>query len=202
MSDLSKDEDWLKELSEGSIAAYERLFSNYWPRVYTLVKMLVKSDVQAEDLTQEIFIKLWNRKSDLQQVNNMEAYLYKIARNASLDFLKKRVLVTENLEHLIGFLKDDALGPEQRLVYKDLQSYLDEGINALPTKIRQVFLLSRYQDKSHEEIAQELGISIHSSKAYVVRALQALRIHMRKHSHVKYIVMAASLMSSLGQKFS
>lgn len=202
MSELNRDEDWLIRLSEGSNEAYERLFSTYWPKIYTLVKMLVKSAVQAEDLTQEIFIKLWDRRSELHEVNNLEAYLYRIARNASLDFLKKRVLVTENLENLIGFLKDDSLGPEQRLVYKDLEAFLEEGINALPSTIREVFILSRYQQLSHAEIAQQLGISIHSSKAYVVRALQALRLHMRKHSQVKYVILAAWLINQLGQELS
>jgi RNA polymerase sigma-70 factor (family 1) len=198
MSDLTKEEEWLEQLSEGSAAAYEQLFATYWPQIHTLVKMLVKSEVQAEDLAQEIFIKIWNRRTDLKNVHNLQAYLYTIARNASLDFLKKRVLVTENLDHMIVYLKDESLGPEQRMMYKDLETCLHEGINNLPDTVRKVFVMSRFEHLSHEEIAQQLDISIHSSKVYVVRALKALRLHMRNHAHVHYVVVGALILSTMG----
>lgn len=197
MSELIIDEDWLTELSEGTNKAYQRLFATYWPRIYTLVHMLVKSDIQAEDLTQEIFIKIWNNKEELIQIRNLDAYIYTVARHASLDFLKKRVLVTENLENLIVHLRDDTLGPEQQMLYKDLENCLQNGIDTLPTNIREVFMLSRYHGLSHEEIAEQLGISVYTSKTYVVRALKALRLYLRHHAHVQSIVLAFLILNRM-----
>lgn len=197
MSELIIDEDWLKQLSEGTNEAYEKLFATYWPRIYSLVHMLVKSDIQAEDLTQDIFIKIWNNKEDLPQIRNLDAYIYTVARNASLDFLKKRVLVTDNLENLIINLRDDALGPEQQLVYKDLKNCLRDGIDALPVNIREVFILSRYEGLSHEEIAAQLGISVYTSKTYVVRGLKALRLYIRHHAQVQSILLAFLILNRM-----
>ncbi|MFD2555558.1 RNA polymerase sigma factor [Sphingobacterium tabacisoli] len=197
MSELIIDEDWLKQLSEGTNEAYEKLFATYWPRIYSLVHMLVKSDIQAEDLTQDIFIKIWNNKEELPQIRNLDAYIYTVARNASLDFLKKRVLVTDNLENLIINLRDDALGPEQQLVYKDLKNCLRDGIDALPVNIREVFILSRYEGLSHEEIAVQLGISVYTSKTYVVRGLKALRLYIRHHAQVQSILLAFLILNRM-----
>ncbi len=197
MSELIIDEDWLKQLSEGTNEAYEKLFATYWPRIYSLVHMLVKSDIQAEDLTQDIFIKIWNNKEELPQIRNLDAYIYTVARNASLDFLKKRVLVTDNLENLIINLRDDALGPEQQLVYKDLKNCLRDGIDALPVNIREVFILSRYEGLSHEEIATQLGISVYTSKTYVVRGLKALRLYIRHHAQVQSILLAFLILNRM-----
>ncbi|MDR2284992.1 MAG: RNA polymerase sigma-70 factor [Sphingobacterium sp.] len=197
MSELIIDEDWLKQLSEGTNEAYEKLFATYWPRIYSLVHMLVKSDIQAEDLTQDIFIKIWNNKEELPQIRNLDAYIYTVARNASLDFLKKRVLVTDNLENLIINLRDDALGPEQQLVYKDLKNCLRDGIDALPVNIREVFILSRYEGLSHEEIAAQLGISVYTSKTYVVRGLKALRLYIRHHAQVQSILLAFLILNRM-----
>ncbi len=197
MSELIVDEDWLIQLSEGTNEAYEKLFATYWPRINALVHKLVKSEIQAEDLTQEIFIKIWNNKQELPSIRNLDAYIYTVARHASLDFLKKRVLVTENIENLIVYLSDDELGPEQKVLYKDLESCLQNGIDSLPLNIREVFMLSRYQGLSHEEIAEQLGISIYTSKTYVVRALKALRLYIRHHGEVQSILVAFLILNRM-----
>lgn len=191
---FQEDSDLIEQLAEGSTAAFEKLFARYWSHVFTTVKKLIKSHELAEDVSQEIFVKVWSRRQELSSVTNIEAYLYTIARNTTLDVLRKKVLVTDNLEQLIHYFSDHALTPEQRLEYKELQHSIQESINALPEKLKAVFVLSRIEGLSHEEIAVKLDISITSSKTYIVRALKIIRAHMASNMDLNTILIATLLL--------
>lgn len=87
---FQEDSDLIEQLAEGSTAAFEKLFARYWSHVFTTVKKLIKSHELAEDVSQEIFVKVWSRRQELSSVTNIEAYLYTIARNTTLDVLRKK----------------------------------------------------------------------------------------------------------------
>ncbi|QQT25318.1 RNA polymerase sigma factor [Sphingobacterium spiritivorum] len=197
MYPLQHEEEFVKHLSEGSQNAYELLFSRYWTHVFAVVKLLVKSQEQAEDISQEIFVKVWNRREDLGEVKNIKAYLYTIARNTTLDHLRKKVLVTENLEQMIHYFTDHALTPVQRMEYKELENIISRGIATLPSKVKEVFVMSRIDGLSHEEIAARLDISVTSSKTYVVRALKLLRHYMSKNTDLQVLVLGALLLEKI-----
>ncbi|MBL1407173.1 RNA polymerase sigma factor [Sphingobacterium faecale] len=197
MKTVLEERDFIEHLIKGSDQAFQLLFEKYWTHVFGTVKKLVKSPEIAEDITQEIFVKVWNRRKDLSSINNIEAYLYTVSKNTTLDALRKKVLLTDNIEHLIHYFKDQALTPQQSLEYQELQQNIQQAIDILPEKVKEVFVLSRFEGLSHEEISEKLNISITSSKTYIVRALKLIRAHMANNTDLPLLAMAALLLEKI-----
>lgn len=195
-----EDENFIKNLVEGSDQAFQVLFEHYWSHVFGTVKKLVKSPELAEDISQEVFAKVWKQRQEFAVINNIQAYLYTVAKNTTLDALRKNILVTDNIEHLIHYFKDNSLTPQQRLEYRELQQNIQEAIDLLPEKLKQVFTLSRFDGLSHDEISKKLNISITSSKTYIVRALRLIKSHMIDNADLPLLITAALLLEEIISK--
>ena len=176
------DQELLLLIAKGNENAYQELFKRYWGQVYGTGLRLTKSPELSKDLAQEIFLKLWDNRSKLPEVQRVDAWLYTISRNLVTDYLRKKVLAPSNADWLESYFLHDTQGPQQRLEYLELERLLKEAIDQLTPPLQQVFKLSRYEGLSHEQIARQMGISRVSSKAYVVRALTEIRKYIAKHT--------------------
>ena len=168
-------------------------FNHHWPQVYGTGLRLTKSSELAQDLAQDIFIKLWENRHRLTDVKEEDAYIYILSRNVILDFLRKKVFDTDNIETLIDYFEDSNISPHEKLEYNELEKTLKAAIDQLPGKVKDVFVLSRVDGLTHEQIAKQLDISVTSSKTYVVRALQDIRKFMALHTDNTAIVIAAGV---------
>lgn len=179
-------------IANGDTEAYRQVFDHYWDRVYGAALLLTKSPEQSKDLAQDIFLKLWDNRSKLRGIRNFSAYLYIITRNLIHDQLRTNVFRESNKEFLANYVAYNTSSPQEQLEQKELGETLDETINQLSPKLRQVFKLSRFEGLSHEEIAQRLHITPLSSKTYMVRALMALRAQLDKKAGKLLIVITFS----------
>ncbi|HWK03551.1 MAG TPA: RNA polymerase sigma-70 factor [Puia sp.] len=172
---LYKEHELLQLVAKSDRQAYRQLFDRYWDQVYGIGLRLTKSPEQAKDLAQDIFLKLWDNREKLPEIKNLRAYLFIISRNLIHDHIRTKVFRESNREFLIHYFSYHEASHQERLEQKELGEALHEAINQLPPKLHQVFMLSRFEGLSHEEIAQRLNITPLSSKTYMVRALMALR---------------------------
>ncbi|WP_161964240.1 RNA polymerase sigma factor [Chitinophaga flava] len=180
--DHSNEKQWLLSVASGDERSFRQLVQQYWPQVYGTALRLTRSPEQAKDLSQDIFLKLWNNRSKLSEVDNAGTFIYVCARNLIMDFLEKKVLRTDNLDTLAGHLEEDPFRNAQAtLEYKELEYTLTKAIEHLPAKVKEVFILHRFKGLSHPQIAQQLNISIVSSQTYIVRALRSIREYLDRH---------------------
>lgn len=177
----------------GDQQAFALFFNHHWAQVYGTGLRLTKSPELAQDLAQDIFIKLWENRHKLTEVKEEDAYVFILSRNVIFDFLRKKVFDTENIEVLIDYFEDSSTSPHEKLEYNELENTLKSAIDQLPGKVKDVFMLSRVDGLTHEQIAKQLNISVASSKTYVVRALQDIRKFMALHTHNTAIVIAAGV---------
>ena len=161
--------------------------------MYGTTLRLTKSPEQAKDLAQDIFVRLWESREKLKEVQNPQSYIYILSRNLVMDFLRKKVFDTSNVDYLISYFKSDAAGPQEKAELKELQDLLNEAVEALPERQKQVFRLSRDEGLTHEQIAGRLGISAVSSKTYIVRALQQIRDFVASRSDERILAMMVLL---------
>ncbi len=180
--DIYTDQRLLMLVGEGNKNAYREIFNRHWPQVYGVSLRLTKSPELSKDLAQEIFIKLWTNRSKFPEVNNISAYIYAISRNYVIDYLRKNVLALSNSQALEEYFIYDDPGPQLRLEYLEMEDLVKEAIVRLSPKVQEVFILSRYEGLSHEQIARRMGISRVTSKAYVVRALSDIRKYIANHN--------------------
>jgi RNA polymerase sigma-70 factor (ECF subfamily) len=176
------DQDCLRLIADGDEAAFRELFTCYWPSVYDTCLRLTKSAELAKDLAQDIFVRVWTNRQKLPEVRNLEAFLYTVSRNLVFNHFQKRVLDISNIDFLIDHFQHSCPDAEERLEYKYLENNIHIAINQLPDKVKEVFVLHRFEGLNHDQISKRLNISVVSSKTYIVRALKEIRTFLSQHT--------------------
>jgi RNA polymerase sigma-70 factor (ECF subfamily) len=185
------ERELLLRIATGDQEAYQEVFERYWNKVYAIGLRLSKSPELAKDLAQETFIKIWNNREKLPEVDNFSAFLSTVSRHLAIDHLRKKVFTTNNEDYLVAYFSDDAISPHEKAEYKELEKILNDAINNLPTQLQQVFRLSRFEGLSHAEIALRMNITRITSKSYMVRALYAIRKYLSQYNGEQLLVLLA-----------
>lgn len=165
----------LARLASEDVRAFEVIFKEYYSKVYAFAIGLVKEPDDADDITQLVFIKLWNYKQRLGMVRNLDAYLYQITRNTFLDFIEKRKLKQHgfDLERLAEMSDTDS--PLEELAANELKLLVDMVVANMPDQRKRIYKLSREQGMSNQEIAEALNISKKTVENHLNLALKELK---------------------------
>lgn len=185
---------WLTQIGEGDQEAFARLLRVFWNKVYTQALTYLKSSTIAQELTQDVFLKVWLNRSKLREVNNFSGYLFIIARNEIISLLRKKESETIEADDT---LEEGNWAPDRQLEYKQSYATVLKGIDLLPSARKNVFKMSRLEGKTYDEIAAEMNISRNGVKDHVVKALLFLRNYLRLHSDFLPGVIAALLVLAL-----
>ena len=171
------DKELAEGISKGDEACFEALFKRYYVVVRKFISRFIEDDFQvAEDLAQEIFIRLWNKRYSIDSSKSIKNWLIVSARNSALNWLKSQARKPEAAMPDID--EDNAISPEQNLesIYiQQLGAEIDRAIDALPDKRRTVFRMSRFEHLPNEEIAARLGLSVRTVEKHIELALRNLR---------------------------
>ncbi len=190
----------LEQIALGDELAFRKLFNSYWTKVYGICYHFTKCSEQARDLAQDVFVKIWKGKEKLPAVNNFDSFLYVVSRNLVLNFFRKKVLTFSNIDVLLDRVCKSPIDVQTDIEYKELNRSINNAIEVLPAKVKEVFVLHRFEGLTHEQIAQRLNISIVSSKTYIVRALRQIREYLSKNSET-FIPFVLIVLKTLEKKF-
>ena len=171
------NEDLLKRLKAGEEKAFEDLYWTYSPRVYNFINSLLFDKSLTEDLTQNVFLKVWEKHEQIEPELGITAYLFTIARHFVFNMLRQTEFrlsqhVTSHVEDID--LSDDSKEEQQHEVNSFLE-YIDHLIENLPPSRREIFRLSRLEQLSNKEIARKLSISEKTVETQLYRSFQYLR---------------------------
>jgi len=171
------DKELAEGISKGDEACFEALFKKYYVVVRKFISRFIGDDFQAaEDLAQEIFIRLWNRRHSIDSEKSIKNWMIVSARNSALNWLKSKAKKPEAVMSEID--EDSAVSQDQNIesIYlRQLGSEIDRAIDALPDKRRTVFRMSRFEHLPNEEIAARLGLSVRTVEKHIELALRNLR---------------------------
>ena len=155
------------------------LFDTYKNRLYGYVLALTHSPYVAEEITQEIFVKLWRSRESLPGVANMDGYLFAMAKNKSLNYLRKAAHDARILRELQARMEPPAVNDvEERSRAADCDLLVREAVVRLSPQRRLVYQLSRQQGLNQDEIAVHLHLSRNTVKNHLVEALRLIRKHL------------------------
>lgn len=182
---------WLNATSKGDQTAFTLLLRNQRNKVYTLALTYLKSRELAQEITQDIFLKIWNAREKLSEVENFSDYLFIISRNQLISFIRKnkKQLLTISEE-----VEDVLTRPDEQLHYKQSYNKILLLIEQLPPVRKKVFTMSRLEGKSYEEIGDILGISRNGVKDHIVKALNYLRINFALTDKTIFIIMIGAIL--------
>jgi RNA polymerase sigma-70 factor (family 1) len=181
MHQLENEKELLQRIAGSSQEAFRILHDHYARHVYGLSLRLMKSPELAQDLTQEIFVRVWIKRELLTDIQQFKPWLNTISRNMALDYLRKKVAAPSNEEYMINFFSDLTPSAEENLALKQLESAIRQAVDQLSPQLKTAFTLSRFQGLTHMEIAQRMNISPITSKSHLVRALAIIRKYLEEH---------------------
>ncbi|MEN7546941.1 RNA polymerase sigma-70 factor [Rapidithrix thailandica] len=168
------------DLKKGNQEALGCLFELLHKEVFTFVLPYTRNATVAEEIVQEVFIKLWDKRHQLKPEHSLKNFLFKMARNHTLDHLRKTKFEVEYKNELKHTKATAHSQTENELIYRDLQAFAEKAISQLPPKRKQIFELSRKQHMSYTEISEYLGISKNVVENQMVKALKTLRESLGK----------------------
>jgi RNA polymerase sigma-70 factor (ECF subfamily) len=171
-----QDEDaLLARLRAGDESALKAIFQTYYADLCRSAYRVLSDQVMAEDLVQEVFYELWRKRADLQVQQALGPYLRRAVRNRTLNYLRDQRLPLADEEQMPGQVAHPQAGVVQHLEAAELRERLHQAIDALPDRCREVFVLSRFEDLTNKEIADQLAISVKTVENQMTKALRLLR---------------------------
>jgi RNA polymerase sigma-70 factor (family 1) len=203
MQDMDRDmeineTELLLRICKGDEAAFSHLFYMYSDRIFRFLFKITRSEVTSKDLLQDIFLKLWQNRASLPEINNLNAYLFRMAQNHAFNeierFAKKTLSLSEHFD-----LEEDHSSPTpiEAMISKEIREKFAEAVNRLPPKQQQIFVLHKEQGNSYDEIARQLNLSVSTIHSHMHQALINLRRYLiHVYPDLFMIVMAAITVTS------
>ena len=170
----------LRRIAGGDEAAFRQLFHHYNRLLRPFVIKMTKSDFAAEEVLQEVFLKIWLHREKLASVENPKAYIVRIVSNESLNYLRLQAKNNRLFDEIRHLGSTDYSSPEQTLTCRETEQLIREAVEQLPPACQQVYRLSRDEDQRIPEIASTLNLSDNTVKNQLVKALKIIRLHLAR----------------------
>lgn len=151
---------------------FSDLYLTYYSKLVRFAKEFVEHEEDAENITQDVFTDLWEKRDFITHIENMNAYLFRLVRNRCLDYLRHKVFEQRYMESLQLSCEEDAVEDH------DTEILIRAAINSLPKRCRDIFLLSRVEGLKYREISEHLGISVNTVECQMGIALKKLRMKL------------------------
>lgn len=178
---IYNEQELLAKIAMKDQRAFKIIYDQYRKFVYSSALKLLRDDHYAEEILQEIFMKLWLMGEELTKIKHFESYLTTIVRNRSLNVLRRIALEAKADKSLIMKWEEEHNETEERIVLNDYNRILKEGIQQLTPKQREVYQLCYDQGMKYEQVAKVLGISVLTVKTHMQLALRSLRKYVQEN---------------------
>lgn len=183
----SNEKDLVKLLIDGNEVAFKKLYSLYSNRLLAYLFKLLKSEDTACEVLQDVFIKVWHNRQHIDAEQSFRSYLFRIAENLVYDFFRKVARDKKLQEVLIRSACKDYSPIEEGLCMKEKSHLLQEAIDALPPKRREVFQLVKIEEYSYEEVSLMLHVSTSTINDHIVKATKFIREYLERY-HITIII--------------
>jgi len=184
------DSELMRLAARGNRQAFGALYDRYWNTLYTTALSYLKSPEWAQDVVQDIFMKVWTGREKLEAVEKPDAWLFILARNELVSALRRKfdcAPISEQYEH---YLPGDSIQPDKALALKETNRLVEEAVALLPPQQKRVYELTRGQQLSHEHIARELGLNTRTVNNHATKALNQIRRYLREHGGLILVVLS------------
>jgi RNA polymerase sigma-70 factor (family 1) len=184
------DQQLLNLLRNDDVAAFNIIYDRYSQPLYLYILSKLDMGEISKDVLQDLFISLWERRKQLVISESLKSYLYQGARHKIIDIYRKDSTYRKYLQQLIEHFDTQPGSIAEAVDYKAKTQEIFEAINHLPERMKEIFMLSRLENQSIEQIAQRLGLSQQTVKNQITKALKILRTHYAKIDLVLLVIAA------------
>jgi RNA polymerase sigma-70 factor, ECF subfamily len=170
-----KQRNAILSLSNGNKKAFDWIYDQYSEFLYNFVFGFLKNKEESEEVVQEVFIKIWTTRTQLNPEKSIKSFIFTLAKNMVFNKLKKMEVEEKHRNSLKNTSLNIANDIEENINFEELTAVYHNAINNLPTKRREIYLLNREEELSYKEIAMMLHISVNTVKDQISKALKEIR---------------------------
>jgi RNA polymerase sigma-70 factor (ECF subfamily) len=190
---LDNEKTLLVEVARNNSAAFELLFKKYHDKVYSYSIKICQSATQAEEIVQDVFMKVWINRLSLPDIENFGAYIRIMARNQALQVLKRIALETRCHATMNQGWTEQQKETENYIYYNDTKKILDKALSTLPPQQKLIYNMCHLQGMKQQEVASQLHISRLTVKAHLRQAVQKVRSIVLVDSHIIAVIILSQL---------
>jgi RNA polymerase sigma-70 factor (ECF subfamily) len=173
-----KDSGGLYTLGETGEKAFEQVFKANFKNLHAYACTIIRDDIMAEEIVQNVFCRLWEKKSRVEIQVSLTAYLYRSVYHESLNYLKHLKVRAAYTSYAQSQMKNAADHAEKKILLGDLEAKLSQALRELPEQCRTIFQMSRFEELKYQEIADRMGLSIKTIENQMGKALKLLRLKL------------------------
>lgn len=193
-----REELRLAELKAGDQAAFKYFYDKYSPQLYRKILKMVRLQEIAEELLQDLFLKVWEKRESLDQTQSFQGYLYRIAEHMVIDHFRKSTREAR-LAREIALNNTELHNPTEDLINgKEFQQRISSVLESLPEMQRKVFTMCRMEGKTHDQISEQLGISKATINTHMTRAGKTIKEQLKLSNPITLAMAAAIAAGGLG----
>jgi RNA polymerase sigma-70 factor, ECF subfamily len=170
----------VRKLRKGDCESFELIFNNYKEKLYFFARGYLHSDSETEEIIQNVFVSLWENRDLLNEELSIKDYLYKAVVNKVFNYFKHQAVRQKYLEHILIHESEEDNDSQLDISYNDLKDAVNDIVEHLPSRQKEIFRLSREEGLSHNDIASKLGLSVRSVENNVYRALKYIKENLSK----------------------
>jgi RNA polymerase sigma-70 factor (ECF subfamily) len=175
------ENNWIKALRNGDERVFETIFRSYYERLCAYANTILKDPDEAEEMVQQTFTVLWEKRETIEVQSSVKAYLYKAVYNSSLNRIKHQKVKQAHREYYEYQGEELDYSPDNQMVGKELQLQINQAVEQMPDQCRKVFELSRFENLTYAEIAEQMNLSIKTVEKHKMKALQILRENLKDY---------------------
>ena len=169
------DKRYIQLLSKGDVGAFDWIFLRYQPKVVAFINGFLKNTTLSEDMTQDIFLQVWENRQRLGEIEYLQSFLYKMARNKVCNYFDHLQVEMKYQSLQLCDSQDASLSPDELLFAAELDILIERTLESLTTQQKKIFQMSRFEGRSNAEIADLLKISKRTVENHITAALSQLR---------------------------
>ncbi|SHF97506.1 RNA polymerase sigma-70 factor, ECF subfamily [Mariniphaga anaerophila] len=175
-------------LKKGDMLAFDTIYKQYSKRLYAFVFRYLKQDNDTEEIVQEVFLKIWESRKKIDLYTSFDSFLFTIAYNSTISLLRKRVNEKKYLDHIKSRQQvNNAENIIDDIHFKEMSRQVEVLLDELTPRQKEVFVLSREDGLTHDEIAEKLGISSNTVKNHLVATLAFLKSKLKGDLMIKLL---------------
>lgn len=193
----TNDRILLVKLRDGSEKAFDYFYQKYSLQIYRKIYKMTRVPEMSEELLQDVFVRIWDKRHLIDPDKPFKSYLYQIAQNIIYDFYRK-VAREERLKNEIKAIFEEAENfTEDGINLKDTKQILSHAIDNLPPQQKLVFTLCKIEGKTYDEVSTSLGISNSTINGHIVKATKSIKSFMFKYEDVAFIFLFVHFFSDI-----
>lgn len=176
------ERDLIIRFINGDETAFQRLFRFYYPGLVIYSKQFTTDRMEAEEIVQDLFVRLWQKHQQLTPSDSLKGYLFSSVKNGSLNFLKHKKIEEKYIRKITDLSSSHLAYDPDLYVVSELQEKIRNAIDLLPEKCREIFMMSRMAGMKNEEIASELNLSKRTIETQISKALKTMRVELKDYA--------------------